>query len=601
MSLKSLSIILMMILFTVVTGCQGYKSFSSRNQIGFSKLVELESSEEDSALKLSKKKKSLFSFFDTSRSEQEYLDDKKLYDFLKESDSLGSNDKTEKVKTAESVHEEEAEITLREEEGSQNRLVFHTVDESIQLVTLADGDLPELAADEQVTPVEEPKKFGANSYPIDLPATLRLAGADNWNVRLAIEQINEAYSRHEKAKAMWVPSLNVGIGYSKHEGKIQGTNGQIIDVSRNSLFVGGGAITSSQPPLAGGSGGPARLALDLSLTDTIFAPLAECQLYHASRSKYNAIFNNTLLEASLAYYDLVKAQGDLAIAKKNLANAEELFKLTEGFVKAGKGSRADVSRAAVEVSKRKQVIVKAELSMKMASTNLVRILQINPEEIGTQTILVALEDQLLPVSLIQETTPLDELIVQGHTFRPELSEQASRMEASRIRARAEHWRPFLPNLHMGASGGGFGGGVNDSLNGLDGRGDFDLLAVWQVENLGLGTRARRRQMNSLYHQSVITTNRTYDAVSADISNAWNTVHAQRRQIELAEENIKRASESYDQNIARIRGLAGLPLEGLQALSAVAEARQTYLVAIISYNQAQLNLLRSIGRPPGITE
>ncbi len=601
MSLKSVSSILMLIPFTVVTGCQGYKSFSSRNQLGSSKLVEMESAEEDFSLKLSKKKKPIFSFFDANRSEQELLDDKEMYDFLKESDSLGSSDKTEKVKTAESISEEETRIALQEEDGSQNRLVFHTLDGSIQLVNLVDGDLPELAADGQVVPVEEPKTFGANSYPIDLPATLRLAGADNWNVRLAVEQINEAYSRQEKAKAMWVPSLNVGIGYTKHDGQIQATNGQVIDVSRNSLFVGGGAITSAAPPLTGGAGGPARLGVDLSLTDVIFSPLAECQLYQASRSKYTAIFNNTLLEASLAYYDLVKAQGSLAIAKKNLANAEELFKMTDGFVKAGKGSRADVSRAVVEVSKRKQVIVKEELSMKMASTNLVRILQINPEEIGTQTILVALEDQLLPVSLIQETTPLDELIVQGHTFRPELSEQASRMEASRIRARAEHWRPFLPNLHMGASGGAFGGGVNGSLNGLDGRSDFDLLAVWQIENLGLGTRARRRQMNSLYHQSVITTNRTYDVVSADITNAWNTVHAQRKQIELAEENIKRASESYDQNIARIRGLAGLPLEGLQALSAVAEARQTYLIAIISYNQAQLNLLRSIGRPPGITE
>jgi outer membrane protein TolC len=324
-------------------------------------------------------------------------------------------------------------------------------------------------------------------------------------------------------------------------------------------------------------------------------------LYNASHSNYTAAFNDTLLEASLGYYNLVKAQGDLAIAKKNLENAEELFTLTQSFVSAGKGSRADVSRSAVEVTRRKQAIIKAELSMKIASTNLIRVLQLDPEEIGTQTLLIALEEQPLPVALVQESTPLGSLISQGHTYRPELDEQTSRMEANRIRARAEHWRPFLPNLHMGASGGGFGGGVNDSLNGLDGRADVDMLAVWSIENLGFGTRARRQQSNSVYQQSVISTNRAYDLVLADVTNAWNTVQAQRRQIRLAEENIKRASESYDQNMARIRGLAGLPLEGLQSLDALANARQTYLNSIIAYNQAQLNLLRAIGRPPGIED
>ena len=52
-------------------------------------------------------------------------------------------------------------------------------------------------------------------------------------------------------------------------------------------------------------------------------------------------------------------------------------------------------------------------------------------------------------------------------------------------------------------------------------------------------------------------------------------------------------------MGRIRGLAGLPLEGLQSFDAPANARQTYLNSIIAYNQAQLNLLRAIGRPPGI--
>ncbi|WP_145177445.1 hypothetical protein [Gimesia aquarii] len=65
------------------------------------------------------------------------------------------------------------------------------------------------------------------------------------------------------------------------------------------------------------------------------------------------------------------------------------------------------------------------------------------------------------------------------------------------------------------------------------------------------------------------------------------------------ENFKRATKSYNQNMARIRGLAGLPLEGFQSLNTVADARNAYLNAIIDYNQAQLSSLRAIGRPLGI--
>jgi len=611
MSLKSFLTAFTLLLTAGVAGCQGYQytSFVPRDKSKTADLAQRDVIKQKRVNQSSPEKNPLFAELGFDGDEQPPVDERTVRKFpaknRKQTTRKNKIIKHHPVVTAPTKPEVVAEV----QKPTQNRLVGHTSQEPTRLVSLAEGSIPPapgLSPDsetgsDQTFSIDDQIPFGLKSYPIDLPATLRLAGAKNWNVLLAMEQINEAYARHAKAKAMWIPSLNAGIGYTKHEGQIQGTDGVVRDVSRNSLFVGGGAITANNPPLTGGAGGPARLGLDLSLTDTIFEPLAECQLYNASRSNYTAAFNDTLLEASLGYYDLVKSQGDLAIAKKNLENANELLTLTQAFVTAGKGSRADVSRSAVEVTKRKQAIINAELSMKIASTNLIRILQLDPEEIGTQTLLIALEEQPLPISLVQESTPLGDLISQGQTYRPELDEQTARMEANRIRARAEHWRPFLPNLHMGASGGGFGGGVNDNLNGLDGRADVDVLAVWSIENLGFGTRARRRQSNSVYQQSVISTNRAYDLVLADVTNAWNTVHAQRSQIKLAEENIKRASESYDQNMGRIRGLAGLPLEGLQSFDALANARQTYLNSIIAYNQSQLNLLRAIGRPPGIQD
>ncbi len=601
MPFQSMLTSLTLLLFVGVAGCKGYQyqAFEPREKTNTSHIAYRGVIKKSVAKKSVPQKSPLISKLDFDPDQENLVEDTLPKPFPAQDQRETSWEKSIVEEHSVAISELKPKTVTDDAKASHNRLVSHIREESNPFISHVESSIPPAPGSEQKFSEEEKIPFGLKSHPIDLPATLRLAGAKNWNVLLAVEQINEASARQEKAKTMWIPSLNAGIGYTKHEGKIQATDGQIIDISRNSLFVGGGAITGDAPPLTGGAGGPARLALDLSLTDAIFAPLAECQLYNASRSNYSAAFNDTLLEASLGYYDLVRAQGNLAITKKNLQNAEELFNLTSSFVSAGKGSLADVSRAAVEVNQRKQSIIEAELTMQIASTTLVRILQLDPEEMGAQTLLVALEEQPLPVSLVEEATSLDELISQGHTYRPELNEQTSRMEANRIRARAEHWRPYLPNLHMGTSAGGFGGGVGNSLDQLDGRSDVDLLAVWQIENLGFGTRARRRQTNSVYHQSVITTNRTYDIVSADVINARNSVLAQRRQIQLAEENIKRAVESYDQNMARIRGLAGLPLEGLQSLDAVANAREAYLNSIIAYNQAQLTLLRAIGLPPGM--
>lgn len=225
-----------------------------------------------------------------------------------------------------------------------------------------------------------------------------------------------------------------------------------------------------------------------------------------------------------------------------------------------------------------------------SAAELARLLQLDPE-----TTLFALEDKPVPVELIREFTPLAELVAQGINSRPEIAEYQALLEANRNLLQTERFRPFIPSLHVGVSAGGFGGGVNDSLSQLDGRSDVDVLAVWELENLGFGTRAARQERSSQFRQTLLASLRIRDQIATEVTQAYHQVHAQRRQIVLAESNIKEAWESYEQNMARIRGLEGLPVEVLQAVQALAQARDTHLNTIVAYNQAQLRLLRAIGR------
>lgn len=449
---------------------------------------------------------------------------------------------------------------------------------------------PESVPAEIVDVDESPQAF-----PVDLPTVLRLTGGRNWAVQLAWERMSEAQANVDAAEALWIPSLNFGIGATKHEGQIQSTTGQVIDVSRNSLFLGGGMKTANAP-MTGGSGGPARLFVDLSIADALFQPLVSRQLSNAARSQHAVEFNNTQRDAAVAYFDLVAAQGAVSIGRQNLADGEALLAMTEAFVAAGKASPAEVSRVHVIVANQKQALVEADLRLRLASAELVRIVRLDPSQISAEALLYSADDHLLPLELVPEAADVESLIAQGQQARPEVAEQHARAQASLANARSAELRPFIPNLNVAMSAGGFGGGQGSDIDNFDGRADFDAILVWEVRNFGLGESAARNQTTSRYRQAVLGAHRVQDQIAAEVRNGWHQVQAGRQRLHLARQNVEDATRVLQMNLERIRGLEGLPLEAIQALNAVATARLTFLEAIVSYNKAQAELLRAIGRP-----
>jgi outer membrane protein TolC len=459
--------------------------------------------------------------------------------------------------------------------------------------------------------VGDSKPDVASHQSFDLSQIMQIAGTDNWTVRLAAERVNEARARWDAAKVLWLPSLNAGVGYTKHEGQIQATSGNVVDVSRNSLFVGGGAGLGGAPT-AGGAGGPARLMVDLSLADAIFEPRNAHRLLHAEQARHTVAYNNTLMSARLAYFDLMQAQAGLSLAEGTVKEVQQLLDLTKAFVIAGKGSEADTIRVRVELDTRRQAAILANMERDIASAELARLLQLDADKLMPGTILEteALESQELtglelgdghewawrpPRKPLVETADLASLISEAHAARPETTETQWKVAASEQRVRAEQWRPFIPSLHLGMSSGAFGGGVGDNLDQLDGRGDFDALAVWQIRNLGFGTRAARDEEKSRYRQMVFDNFRVRDRIAAEVTKAASAVRSQGERMSLADENIRNAEKSYAANQTRIRGLVGLPIEALQAVQAVAKARREYLEAVIEFNQAHVRLLWSVGR------
>ncbi len=454
------------------------------------------------------------------------------------------------------------------------------------------------SGDQEVMPPEElsPPEGNLNAvketvYPIDLANALGLGGASHLQIRIARERILEAQAEFMRAKTTWLPSLRVGIGWNKHDGRLQEIRGQVLEISRNSLFVGGGAGLGTAS-LAGGAGGPSRLVVNLSLADALFEPHVAAHLVASTQAASSRSFNDSLAEIAFAYFDLLEAYGTLANAQLVEDAAEKLMKMTADFAREGAGSDADAARAKAAYSNQKQLTAEAERRSQAASVELARLVRLDPA-----IKLAPVEDKIAMVELVDSTYSTADLVSQGLSFRPELAEHQSLINAALSRNCQERWRPWLPNVQVGASAGTFGGGPQTVFQAQAGRSDVDLLAVWELQNGGYGNRAARNQTASQFRRARLQLLQVQDRIAAEIITAANDVAAYRLQVEAAMKGAEAAEQSYRLDLQRVELFEGLPLELLQSITALQQALDDYTTSTAQYNQSQVELLRAIGQIP----
>src|SRR5262249_32387977 len=150
----------------------------------------------------------------------------------------------------------------------------------------------------------------------------------------------------------------------------------VIEVSRNSLFVGGGP-TVGTIGVAGESTQP-RMTVGLSLADALFSPLAQRRTVHAADAALASTFNDTLLQVALAYTDLAQARGRVPWAGEAVASAEERDRGVNSRARPGTAPPADGLRAHAELAERRRQLFQAEEAVRVASTELVRLLRLDP-------------------------------------------------------------------------------------------------------------------------------------------------------------------------------------------------------------------------------
>ena len=125
---------------------------------------------------------------------------------------------------------------------------------------------------------------------------------------------------------------------------------------------------------------------------------------------------------------------------------------------------------------------------------------------------------------------------------------------------------------------------------------------WEVQNLGFADRAIARERASQQRTATLELMKVQDRVASEVVREEKRRIAASRQLEEAGRALPEAQASLALNLKNIHRGAGLPgatrpIEVLQPVQALAQARADYLDAVLAYNRAQFRLYRALGRPP----
>jgi outer membrane protein TolC len=430
-------------------------------------------------------------------------------------------------------------------------------------------------------------------YPVDLSTVLQLAEAENPTIALGREAIREALALQLQARGMLLPSLNAGTMYHLHQGTLQEANGQILKVEEQSIYFGGGDWTVGSQTVA-----IPAVQIFAHVGDAYFAPLVAAQVVASRTATSRAVENANLLDITDRYLALVAAEGELYAIRKSEEGLMQIVRATDAFARTGQGRVGDANRARTQALLLRSHELQAQENLAVASAELSRTLNLDPS--------VRLRTAAGMIEVVQLVDPgyrVEELVPMALGTRPEATGAAADIAAADYRLRAEYARPWLPVISVGFSAGGFGGGGNQGGDGAlfqntGGRTDFDVFAVWTLQNLGLGNAALQKGQRSARDDAVARRGLVLNRIGREVADAFILSERRKQELEFVLRRLKTAAEGAREEIARTRGGEALPLEAINSVNLLTDARQELVRAIVAYDLAQFELFVAIGQTPG---
>jgi len=427
-------------------------------------------------------------------------------------------------------------------------------------------------------------------FPINLATALRLSDARPLVVAAAQASVWVAEAELTRAKVLWIPTLNIGFDYIRHDGGGPDFNKGIMTAPSVNFFFGGAGLVGNLP-----------------LTDAIYEPLVSRQVLNARHWDIQSAKNDALLQTADAYFRVHQARGTYAGAlycvERGRDLVERITQLSRELV-----PRVEIDRARNMLADMEQNAAQNRQEWRVRSADLTQVLRLDP-----RAVVEPLEHDHAQVTLIDPARPLDDLMPIALTNRPELSAQQALVQAAVQAIRREKARPFIPNVMLNGfqtpneliQAGIFGIGPNSDMNQWKGRFDFSIQPLWQLEAVGIGNLARIKAQRGQQSQAIISFFRAQDTVAADVTRAQARVQSAAVRVLQADRALRTAIITFNGNfeglkqttrLGNVLVLVNRPQEAVFALQLLYVAFNEYFTTVAEYNRAQFELFHALGYP-----
>ena len=148
-------------------------------------------------------------------------------------------------------------------------------------------------------------------FPINLATALRLSDARPLIVAAAQARIWVAEAELTQAKVLWLPDLNIGFDYIRHDGGGPDFNKGIMTAPSTNFFYAGAGLWGNDLGI-------------IHTTDAIYQPLVARQVLNAQHWNIQTAKNDALLQTADAYFMVHQYRGIYAGALYMVERARDL-------------------------------------------------------------------------------------------------------------------------------------------------------------------------------------------------------------------------------------------------------------------------------------
>jgi outer membrane protein TolC len=417
-----------------------------------------------------------------------------------------------------------------------------------------------------------------STYQIDLATVLRLAGAQNLDVQLARNAVDEAHANYTSAVERFLPSLAPSASYLQHSGRDQRVEGPLLDVSKHSDTAG------------------AYLTAQIPVGDAIFTALQAHQLVAAGDAGATAQERDSAVAAAQQYFDLVKAQALVGVVGDALSISQSYELQLNEAVRIGIAFKGDAIRVQTQTQRLQLDLTRARQQQRLSATRLVQTLHLEP-----LLELIPAEREPAPLALADLSTSPKQLIRTALENRPELARSTAQISAAEQSRRGAIYGPLIPTIGGQAFAGEFNGGGDVRVNAVTANGggprqDYTVGLSWKFGPGGLFDLGRIRASGARLTATQLSDEKLRDQISREVVDGYSQVQSLFEQLRVARLNLSSAEETL--RLTRQRKVlgVGIVLEDIQAQQELLKARSEYVAIVTQLNQEQYGLLRSVGAP-----